>query len=143
LLVLDEAKDFVPSRQSTVCKASLLRLAAQARKYGLGLIFASQEPQSIDHYVVASCATQIYGKAGSQPAIERVRSQMQERGGRGDDIARLSPGQFYVSVEGNPTPVKTGTPLCLSWHPATPLAPDEVLERARIDVVSAADGADP
>ncbi len=131
LLVLDEAKDFVPSRQMTVCKGSLLRLAAQARKYGLGLIFASQEPQSIDHYVVSSCATQIYGKAGSQPAIERVRSQMQDRGGRGDDIARLAPGQFYVSAEGDPTPVKTATPMCLTWHAATPLAPDEVLERAR------------
>lgn len=130
LLVLDEAKDFVPSRHKTVCKDSLLRLAAQARKYGLGLIFASQEPQSIDHSIVASCATQLYGKAASLPAIERVREQLKERGGHGQDIAQLGPGQFYASLDGSPTPIKIMTPLCLSWHPATPLTPDEVLARA-------------
>ena len=41
LLVIDEAKDFVPSGSNTSCKASLNRLAAQARKYGLGLVFAT------------------------------------------------------------------------------------------------------
>lgn len=131
LLVLDEAKDFVPSRHATVCKANLLRLVQHARKYGLGLVFATQEPQSIDHYVTSSCATQVYGRAGSQPAIERMRSHIEERGGRGDDIARLGPGQFYVSLESATTPIKVQTPLCLSWHPPTPLAPEDVIARAR------------
>jgi hypothetical protein len=45
LLVIDEAKDFVPSQGTTPCKQSLLRLAAQARKYGLGLIFATPSTQ--------------------------------------------------------------------------------------------------
>lgn len=131
LLVLEEAKDFVPSRHKTLCKDSLLRLAAQARKYGLGLVFASQEPQSIDHYIVASCATQIYGKAGSAPAIERVQDQLKARGGRGQDIARLTPGQFYASLENAPVPIKIAAPMCLSWHPETALTPEEVLARAR------------
>src|SRR5205823_14811092 len=46
LLILDEAKDFVPSVQSSLCKESIIRLAAQARKYGVGLIFATQAPKS-------------------------------------------------------------------------------------------------
>jgi hypothetical protein len=60
LLVIDEAKDFVPSQGTTPCKQSLLRLAAQARKYGLGLIFATQAPKSIDHNVIANCSTQFF-----------------------------------------------------------------------------------
>jgi hypothetical protein len=81
--------------------------------------------------VIANCATQIYGKASSPPAIERMRGQIAERGGRGDDIAGLKPGEFYVSTEQAPVPVKTTTPWCLSSHPPTPLDPDGVLERAR------------
>ena len=45
LLVIDEAKDFVPSQKSSVCRESLLRLAAQARKYHLGLGLRHAEPQ--------------------------------------------------------------------------------------------------
>jgi hypothetical protein len=130
LMVLDEARDFAPARHSTLCKESLLRLAVQGRSHGLGLVLASDEPQSIDQQIVSGCATQIYGKAASLPAIERVRALMQVRGGDGQDIARLPPGQFYVSLEGSPAPVKMVAPMCLSWHPGTPLTPEEVLARA-------------
>jgi hypothetical protein len=130
LLVIDEAKDFVPARQSPLVKDSLLRLASQARKYGLGLVLASQEPQSVDPQIMSGCATQICGKAASLPAIERVRALLTARGGDGHDIARLPPGQFYVSLEGSPAPVKMIAPMCLSWHPGTPLTAEEVLARA-------------
>ncbi|OZA91622.1 MAG: hypothetical protein B7X76_01975, partial [Azorhizobium sp. 39-67-5] len=41
LYVLDEAQNFAPSQASTACKASTKSLAAQARKYGLGMVFAT------------------------------------------------------------------------------------------------------
>lgn len=131
LLVLDEAKDFMPTGRTNLCKDTLLRLVRQARKYGLGMIFATQEPQSIDHAAIANCTTQIYGKASSPPAIERMRTQLQVRGGRGDDVTQLRPGEFYVSTDTTPAPVKTATAWCLSWQPATPLDLEGVMERAR------------
>ena len=133
LLVIDEAKDFMPAERATPCKDSLLRLVQQARKYGLGLILATQEPQSIDQAAVAHCTTQIHGKASSPLAIDTMRRQIQVRGGRGDDVVQLRPGEFYVSTDATPLPLKIATPWCLSWHPSTPLDPDEVLERARRD----------
>ncbi len=123
LLVIDEAKDFVPSGRSVPSKEPLLRLAAQARKYGLGLIFASQAPKSIDHNVIANCTTQFYGKASSPAAIEVVQTQLRQRGGDGADIPSLPRGRFYVHSEALKAPEKIATPLCLSHHPATP--PDE------------------
>jgi DNA helicase HerA-like ATPase len=42
LLVMDEAQNFAPSQKSTPCKESTLALVAQARKYGLGMVFATQ-----------------------------------------------------------------------------------------------------
>jgi DNA helicase HerA-like ATPase len=69
LLVIDEAKDFIPAGKAVACKESLLRLTAQARKYGLGLIFATQAPKSIDHNILTNCSTQFFGKANSPAAI--------------------------------------------------------------------------
>ncbi len=130
LLVLDEAKDFVPSLGSTSCKANLLRLAAQARKYGLGLIFATQAPKSIDHNVIANCTIQFFGRTNSPNAIAVVQSQLQLRGGMGKDIAQLERGQFYAASESLNPPVKVQVPLCLSHHAATPLDEGQVLARA-------------
>jgi hypothetical protein len=68
LMVVDEAKDFVPSKGGVASGASLIRLTAQGRKYGLGLVFATQAPKSINHNVIANCATQVYGRASSPAA---------------------------------------------------------------------------
>jgi hypothetical protein len=130
LLIIDEAKDFVPSGSSTPCKASMIRLAAQARKYGLGLIFATQAPKSIDHNIIANCTTQFYGRANSPTAIEVIQTQLSQRGGNGQDIANLERGQFYLATEALPKPLKILAPLCLSHHPPTPLDEEEVIQRA-------------
>ncbi|MGL5079879.1 MAG: helicase HerA domain-containing protein [Microcoleaceae cyanobacterium] len=133
LLVLDEAKDFAPAGStSTPCKASLNRLVAQARKYGLGIIFATQAPKSIDHNIIANCSTQFYGRANSPAAIEVIQEQLRQRGGSGQDIARLDKGQFYAVSESLTTPTKILAPLCLSCHLPTPLNESEILNRARL-----------
>ncbi|WP_228375453.1 ATP-binding protein [Synechococcus sp. JA-3-3Ab] len=131
LLVIDEAKDFVPSQGTTPCKQSLLRLAAQARKYGLGLIFATQAPKSIDHNIIANCSTQFFGRVTSPAAIEVVREQIAQRGGSGEDVAVLKVGQFYLSSQQLHPPCKIQTPWCLSFHAPTPLSEAEVIQRSQ------------
>jgi DNA helicase HerA-like ATPase len=130
LLVIDEAKDFVPSQKSTPSGDALIRLANQARKYGLGLVFATQAPKSINHQVIANCATQFYGRASSPEALDVIREQLRVRGGgSGDDVARLTTGTFYFCPEGRgATKIRTRTSL--SHHPANPLDEAGVLERA-------------
>mgnify|MGYP001800468854 CR=1 FL=1 len=130
LLVIDEAKDFVPSGSSTACKASIIRLAAQARKYGLGMIFATQAPKSIDHNIIANCSTQFYGRANSPTSIQVIQDQLSQQGGNGRDIPKLQRGQFYAVSENFKNPIKVLTPLCLSYHPSTPLDDIEVMQRA-------------
>ncbi len=135
LFVIDEAKDFMPSNKSTACKENLVRLVAQARKYGLGMLFASQAPKSIDHNIVANCSTLLVGKANSPTAIETVQRLLQEKGGIGGvghDVGKLKTGVFYASTHANPKPVKVQTPLCLSYHPSSPPEQSEVLQRAKI-----------
>jgi DNA helicase HerA-like ATPase len=131
LFVMDEARNFAPSQKNTPCKESTLALAAQARKYGLGMIFATQAPKDIDNKIISNCTTHFYGKMNSPTTIEAVRELMAAKGGGGSDIASMKAGEFYFTTEGMAAPEKVRTPLCLSYHPQNPLSQDEMVRRAR------------
>jgi hypothetical protein len=131
LYVLDEAQNFAPSQVGTACKASARSLVAQARKYGLGMIFATQLPKGIDNAIVSNCTTHVYGRMSSPATIQATQELMAAKGGAVEDIARLTKGEFYFSTDGFNQPVKIRTPLCLSWHPPNPPTADEVAAKGR------------
>jgi hypothetical protein len=131
LYVLDEAQNFAPSGAGTACKGSALSLVAQARKYGLGMMFATQTPKGIDNKIVSNCTTHVYGRMNAPATIDAVRELMAAKGGAADDIGKLIKGEFYFSTEGSSRPFKVRTPLCLSWHPPNPPTADEVVQKAR------------
>jgi hypothetical protein len=131
LYVLDEAQNFAPSQKITPCKESTVSLAAQARKYGLGMILATQTPKGIDNKIVSNCTTHFYGRMSAPATIDATRELMAAKGGTADDIGRLSRGEFYFSTESTPRPIKIRTPLCLTWHPPNPLTAEEVVAKAR------------
>jgi uncharacterized protein DUF87 len=129
LLVMDEAQTLAPASPMTACTQSTLVLAAQARKYGLGLIFATQAPKSLHNRIPGNSATQLYGLLNSPIQIEAVREMAKAKGGDVPDISRLTAGEFYLADEGRP-PRKIRTPLSLSHHPRSPLTIEEVINRS-------------
>jgi hypothetical protein len=131
LLVIDEARDFVPATRSVPGKESLLRLIPQARKYGLGMLFATEAPKSVDQQLITSCATHFYGRVSSPAAIETVREQIRRRGGNGSDVATLMPNVFYAHAEGMTSPIRVAPLPCLSAHPASPPGEFEIIQRAQ------------
>jgi GTPase SAR1 family protein len=132
LLVIDEAKDFIPSQKVSTCRESLLRLGAQARKYHLGLVFATQNPKDVDNRLMSNCSTHVYGKMNSPATIAAVQDLIRLKGGSGDDIPRLPAGRFHVhnADAGMPAPVRVEAAFSLSRHPANPLDEPAVLARA-------------
>jgi hypothetical protein len=128
LFVMDEAPELVPSRGVTVCTESTIRLAAQARKYGLGLIFGAQSPTGVHNQIPGNATTQLYGRLSHPTQIDRARELAHAKGGDVPDIARLTAGQFYLAAEGRKFQ-KIRTPMCLSHH-ASPLTEDEIIARA-------------
>ncbi|MGN9906036.1 helicase HerA domain-containing protein [Phytohabitans sp. LJ34] len=130
LFVMDEAQTLAPSGTMTACTQSTLALASQARKYGLGLVFATQAPKGLHNRIPGNAATQFYGLLNSPIQIEAAREMAKAKGGDVPDVSRLSTGEFYVAAEGE-APQKVRTPLCLSHHPKSPLTTEEVLDRAR------------
>jgi DNA helicase HerA-like ATPase len=129
LLVMDEAQDLVPSAGTTAASESTRRLASQARKYGLGLLFATQSPKGLHNSIPGNATTQFFGLLNAPAQIEAARALARAKGGDVPAVGRLSAGQFYLAAEGSGFSLLR-TPMCLSRHPASPLTEDEVLARA-------------
>lgn len=130
LFVMDEAQTLAPSGAMTACTASTLALASQARKYGLGLVFATQAPKGLHNQIPGNAATQFFGLLNAPIQIAAAKDMAAAKGGQVPDVSRLRSGEFYVAVEGAGFD-KVRTPLCLSYHPKSPLTLEEVVERAR------------
>jgi hypothetical protein len=130
LLVLDEAQTFVPSRGITASTESTLKLATQARKYGLGMVYATQAPKALHNLVTGNAMTQFFGLLNAPVQIQAATELARAKGGRIDDISRLEAGRFYGATEGMKLG-KVAVPMCLSHHPPSALTEEEVLQRAR------------
>ena len=130
LFVMDEAQNFAPSDRVTACSRSTLALVSQARKFGLGLVFATQAPKGLDAKIPGNCATQFYGMLNSPVHIQAAQEIARSKGSTIPDVGRLSTGVFYVALEGHGFS-KIQTPLCLSYHPKSPPTEDEVAAIAR------------
>ena len=130
LYVMDEAQTLAPSGALTACTESTLALASQARKYGLGLVFATQSPKGIHNRIVGNAATQFFGFLNSPVQIAAAKEMAAAKASGVVDISRLSAGQFYAVGEGLAFQ-KVAAPMCLSHHPSAALTTEEVLARAR------------
>ena len=130
LYVMDEAQTLAPSGAMTACTGSTLALASQARKYGLGLVFATQSPRGIHNLIAGNASAQFFGFLNSPTHIEAAKEMAAAKGSRVLDISRLSAGEFYAGSEGRAFQ-KVAAPMCLSHHPASALSTEEVLLRAR------------
>lgn len=135
LLVMDEAQNFAPSSHTTASTHSTLALSSQARKYGLGLVFATQSPRGLHNHIPGNATTQFYGLLNSPAQIAVAREMARVKGGHVPDISKLRSGQFYVALEGNAFH-KIQTHWCLSSHPPSPPTTDEVLALAQRELAA-------
>jgi hypothetical protein len=130
LMVMDEAQTIAPSGTATASTQSTILLASQARKYGLGLLLATQAPKGVHNQVVGNATTQFFGRLNSPAQIAAATEMARAKGSSVGDISRLERGQFYVTGDTFGFR-RMRAPLCLSHHPPSPLRLEEVLDRAR------------
>lgn len=135
LYVMDEAQAFAPTAGRTACTNSTNTLAAQARKFGLGLVFATQAPRSLQTKIVNSCGTQFVGRLSGSASLAAARDLAQSRGSVMLDVGMLGTGAFYATRPGDAF-TKVATRLCLSHHPQGPLTRSEVVTRAAASLAS-------
>ena len=131
LFVMDEAQTFAPSAGRTATTDSTLALASQARKYGLGLVFATQAPKGLHNQIPGNATTQFFGLLNAPVQIEAAREMAAQKGGDARSIARLRPGEFFAAGDAVAFQ-RVRSPMCLSHHPRSPMTQEEVLELARL-----------
>ncbi|GGU40029.1 helicase HerA domain-containing protein [Lentzea flava] len=130
LMVMDEAQTIAPSAGATASLQTTILLASQARKYGLGLVLATQAPKGVHNQVTGNATTQFFGRLNSPAQIAAATDMARAKGSSITDISRLERGQFYVTGDTFGFR-RMRAPLCLSHHPPSPLRLEEVVERAR------------
>ena len=130
LFVMDEAQNFAPSAGRTATTDSTLALASQARKYGLGLVFATQAPKGLHNQIPGNATTQFFGLLNAPAQIAAARGMAAQKGGDARGIARLRPGEFFAASDAVAFQ-RVRSPMCLSHHPRSPMTQEEVLELAR------------
>ncbi|MCY4121967.1 MAG: ATP-binding protein, partial [Acidobacteria bacterium] len=131
LFVMDEAQTFAPSGGRTATTESTLALASQARKYGLGLIFATQAPKGLHNRIAGNATTQFFGLLNAPAQIAAAQEMAAQKEGDARGIARLRPGEFFAASDAVAFQ-RVRSPMCLSHHPRSALTQEEVLELARV-----------
>jgi hypothetical protein len=129
LLVMDEAQNFVPSGASNPSTESTVELIRQIRKYGLGIVLASQLPRGIHNQALGNTVNQFIGRLTQPAHIEAAQTMARARNAVLDNLAGLKAGMFNAASEGTGFS-KIEVPICLSHHDV-PLTEDEIVERAR------------
>lgn len=108
LVVIEEAHQFAPPAR-TDCKEIITQIAAEGRKFGVGLGIISQRPGKIDENVLSQCNTQITLKITNpkdQNAIENASETMSADFMK--DLPGLNTGEAIItgSAIGLPSKVK-------------------------------------
>ncbi|RME78009.1 ATP-binding protein [Candidatus Woesearchaeota archaeon] len=92
-LVLEEAHNFCPERSFGETKASkiLRTIAAEGRKFGLGLALISQRPARVDKSVLSQCSTQIILKLTNPSDVKAVANSVEGMTKETEDILPTLP----------------------------------------------------
>jgi hypothetical protein len=72
LLYLDEIAPYCPPIRNTSAKAAIMRIAKQGRKYGLGLLLATQSIGDVDYKALANISTIFAGKVVADTDREKL-----------------------------------------------------------------------
>jgi len=87
LFYLDEARDFLPAGAlKPVAKMPMIRLLAQARKFGVGCMICTQSPRSVDYNIFGNCSTKLIGKLETPQDSETVGKWFEKEGPKPDWI---------------------------------------------------------
>jgi len=98
MLVAEEAHNFCPQQGVAKSSATMRTVAAEGRKFGLGLCVVTQRPAKIDKNVLSQCATQIILKLTSPNDLKVIAQSIEGfTEGMEDDIQALPIGVALIT----------------------------------------------
>lgn len=140
LFYMDEIYGYLPPVANPPSKGPLMLLLKQARAFGLGLLFATQNPADLDYKALANCGTWFIGRLQTDRDKQRVLEGLENAsaGGSADRAAltallnALGKRVFLLNSVHLPAPVLFQTRWTMSYLRG-PLTRDQI--RALMDAV--------
>ncbi|MDO9537677.1 MAG: ATP-binding protein [Thermoplasmata archaeon] len=106
LLVVDEAVNYCPQQGTTACSKIMRTIAAEGRKFGLGMVIITQRAAKIDKNVLSQCGTQIILKITNPLDLKAVISSVEGlTTGTTEEIQQLPLGIAIVCGAGLQVPL--------------------------------------
>ncbi len=101
MLVLEEAHNWCPQQGLAACSKIMRTIAAEGRKFGLGLTIISQRAAKVDKSVLSQCNTQMILKVTNPNDLKAIAASVEGlNAGMEDEIQRLPIGVALI-VGGN------------------------------------------
>jgi len=95
MVVIEEAHNYIPERGTgNAASTNIVRtIAAEGRKFGLGLMVISQRPARVDKNVISQCNTQIIMRVTNPNDLKALSKGLEGMTGElEEEIKRLPPG---------------------------------------------------
>ncbi|MBA3046347.1 MAG: ATP-binding protein [Candidatus Thermoplasmatota archaeon] len=106
LVVVDEAVNYCPQQGSTAASKIIRTIAAEGRKFGLGMVVITQRAAKIDKNVLSQCGTQIILKITNPLDLKAVISSVEGlTAGTTEEIQQLPLGIAIVCGAGLQVPL--------------------------------------
>lgn len=106
ILVLEEAHMYCPQAENVASKRSIITIASEGRKFGLGLMAISQRPAKIDRNVLGLCAMQIMLKVTNPNDLTAIVDSVEGlTSGLEQDLASLPQGTAIMVGAGIQKPL--------------------------------------
>ena len=117
MLVVEEAHNFCPQAGSTKVSSILRTVAAEGRKFGMGLLVVTQRPAKVDKNVLSQCNTQIILKVTNPLDLKAISSSIEGMTpGLEEEIQRLPIGYALITGGGLVFPIIVETRVRETKH---------------------------
>ena len=108
MLMLEGAHNFCPQNDTVPCKRSLLTIASEGRKFGLGLMAITQRPAKLDRGMLEQCGTQIMLAVTNPNDLNAITDSVEGlTAGMLQDISSMQVGCALILGAGIQVPVIT------------------------------------
>jgi DNA helicase HerA-like ATPase len=129
MLFIDEAQNFAPTAKQPLTYGIILKIAREARKYGLGMVLATQNISGINTNIVNNLTTKFIGLQKTPVNIMNTEKMLEKHN---TGVNKLPIGTFILDAPSiEKTYPKVQIPLCLSYAPSSPPESDEIISMAQ------------
>lgn len=108
LVVIDEARGYLPPVQNPPTKKPILTLLAQGRAQGIGLLIGTQNPNDIDYKALTNVGTWLLGNLRERDCARDLEAVLEARGIESSSLFTIPQRNFLLlKKDGTTTAIRT------------------------------------